>query len=112
MFLVLSGSLLTFILITVFFVFSMLHAGKTLDDQTEALAGSAAEYAEELLEAEIKKRMEETTRMRAQAINNGLMETCGRRNIYFGRNERSVAERRQVFRRACSRCHVYRRSSR
>lgn len=75
LFLVLSGSLLTFILITVFFVFSMLHARKTLDDQTEALAGSAAEYAEELLEAEIKKRMEETTRMRAQVINNGLIET-------------------------------------
>ena len=73
--LVLSGSLLTFMLITAFFVFSMLHARKTLDDQTEELAGSSAEYAAELLESAIKKRMEESTRMRAQVINNGLINT-------------------------------------
>ena len=73
--LVLSGSLLTFMLITVFLVFGTIHARKTLDDQTEELADGASEYAAEILETEIKKRMEETTRIRAQTINNGLAET-------------------------------------
>ena len=73
--LVLSGSLLTFMLMTAFFAVNMIHARKAMDDQTEELANGAAEYAAEMLEAGIKKRMEEITRVRAQGINNGLTET-------------------------------------
>ena len=57
--LVLSGSLLTFMLMTVFFAVNMIHARKAMDDQTEELANGAAEYAAEMLEAGIKKRLEE-----------------------------------------------------
>ena len=74
--LVLSGSLLTFMLMTAFFAINMIHARKTMDGQTEELANGAAEYAAEMLEAGIKKRMEEITRVRAQGINNGLTETA------------------------------------
>ena len=52
--LVLSGSLLTFMLMTVFFAVNMIHARKAMDDQTEELANGAAEYAAEMLEAGIK----------------------------------------------------------
>jgi sigma-B regulation protein RsbU (phosphoserine phosphatase) len=75
LFLVLSGSLLTFLLIAVFIGFGMNHARKTLDEQTEELIGDSVEYAAEMLEAGIKKHMEEITRARAQGINNGLTET-------------------------------------
>ena len=74
--LVLSGSLLTFMLMTAFFAVNMIHARKAMDDQTEELANGAAEYAAEMLEAGIKKRLEEITRVRTQGINNGLTETA------------------------------------
>ena len=74
--LVLSGSLLTFMLMTVFFAVNMIHARKAMDDQTEELANGAAEYAAEMLEAGIKKRLEEITRVRTQGINNGLTKTA------------------------------------
>ena len=63
--LVLSGSLLTFMLMTAFFAVNMIHARK-----------ATAEYAAEMLEAGIKKRLEEITRVRTQGINNGLTETA------------------------------------
>ena len=47
----LSGSLLTFMLMTAFFAVNMIHARKAMDDQTEELANGAAEYAAEMLEA-------------------------------------------------------------
>ena len=63
-------------LMTAFFAVNMIHARKAMDDQTEELANGAAEYAAEMLEAGIKKRLEEITRVRTQGINNGLTETA------------------------------------
>jgi sigma-B regulation protein RsbU (phosphoserine phosphatase) len=74
--LVLSGSLLTFLLLAVFLTFGLYHAGATLDRENEELGGEIAGFTEELVEAQIKKRMEEITRLRAQHVDLGVMATA------------------------------------
>ena len=74
--LVLSGSLLTFLLVTVFLSFGLYHARATFDKKNEELGEEVAGYAEDLVETQIKKRMEEVTRFRAQHIEHGLMGTA------------------------------------
>jgi sigma-B regulation protein RsbU (phosphoserine phosphatase) len=74
--LVLSGSLLTFLLLAVFLTFGLYHAGATLDRENEELGGEIAGFTEELVEAQIKKRMEEITRLRALHVDLGLTATA------------------------------------
>jgi len=74
--LVLSGSLLTFLLLAVFLTFGLYHAGATLDRENEELGGEVAGFTEELVEAQIKKRMEEITRLRALHVDLGVMATA------------------------------------
>ncbi|MBQ8492143.1 MAG: hypothetical protein IJ536_06410, partial [Acidaminococcaceae bacterium] len=72
--LVLSGILLTFLLLALFFSFGLYNARKTLNSETDALSSSASEYAEELVEKQIQKHMEEITRVRAQDMNREMVE--------------------------------------
>ena len=70
--LVLSGSLLTFLLLAVFLIFGLHHAGTTLDRENEELGREVAGFTEELVETQIKKHMEEITRLRAHHVDSGL----------------------------------------
>ena len=74
--LVLSGSLLTFLLVTAFLSFGLYRAGVTFDKKNEELGEEVAGYAEDLVETQIKKRLEEVTRFRAQHIEHGLKDTA------------------------------------
>lgn len=74
--LVLSGSLLTFLLVTVFLSFGLYKAGVIFDRKNEELGEEVAGYAEDLVETQIKKRMEEITRLRSQHIEHGIMATA------------------------------------
>ena len=70
--LVLSGSLLTFLLINVFLYFGLYRIRETVETKNEELGEETAEYTEQLVEAQIKKRMGEITRLRAQYVDGGL----------------------------------------
>ena len=74
--LVLSGSLLTFLLLAVFLIFGLYHARATLDRENEELGKEVAGFTEELIESQIKKRMEEITWLRAQHVDRGLTATA------------------------------------
>lgn len=74
--LVLSGILLTFLLMAVFLTVGLYNARKTLDAETDGLSASVSEYAEELVEGQIKKNMEEITRARAQNMNRIMVEAA------------------------------------
>ena len=76
LFLVLSGSLLTFLLINVFLYFGLYRIRATVETKNEELGEEAAEYTEQLVEAQIKKRMGEITRLRARYVDGGLMSTA------------------------------------
>ena len=66
--LVLSGSLLTFLLINVFLYFGLYRIRETVETKNEELGEETAEYTEQLVEAQIKKRMGEITRLRSQCL--------------------------------------------
>ena len=70
--LVLSGSLLTFLLINVFLYFGLYRIRETVETKNEELGEETAEYTEQLVEAQIKKRMGEITRLRAQYVDGGM----------------------------------------
>ena len=72
----LSGSLLTFLLVNVFLYFGLYRIRETVETKNEELGEGAAEYTEQLVEAQIKKRMGEITRLRAQYVDGGLMSTA------------------------------------
>ena len=74
--LVLSGILLTFLLLALFFTVGLYNASKTLNSEADALSSSASEYAEELVEKQIQKHMEEITRVRAQDMNREMVEAA------------------------------------
>ena len=74
--LVLSGSLLTFLLINVFLYFGLYRIRETVETKNEELGEETAEYTEQLVEAQIKKRMGEITRLRAQYVDGGLTATA------------------------------------
>lgn len=74
--LVLSGSLLTFLLVTALLSFGLYRAGAIFDQKNEELGQGVSEYAEEIIETQIKKRLEEVTRFRAQHIEHGLKDTA------------------------------------
>ena len=74
--LVLSGSLLTFLLVNVFLYFGLYRVRETVETKNEELAEEAAEYTEQLVKAQIKKRMGEITRLRAQYVDGGLTSTA------------------------------------
>ena len=74
--LVLSGSLLTLLLVTVFLSFGLYHARATFDKKNEELSEEVAGYAENLVETQIKKHLGEVTRFRAQHIEHGLIGTA------------------------------------
>jgi len=70
--LVLSGSLLTFLLLAVCMGYGWFHARDLLNQQSEKLGEDTAAYAEDLIETQIEKRMESVTRLRAQNLNREL----------------------------------------
>ena len=72
----LSGSLLTFLLINVFLYFGLYRIRETVETKNEELGEETAEYTEQLVEAQIKKRMGEITRLRAQYVDGGLTATA------------------------------------
>ncbi len=72
----LSGSLLTFLLINVFLYFGLYRIRETVETKNEELEEETAEYTEQLVEAQIKKRMGEITRLRAQYVDGGLTATA------------------------------------
>ena len=74
--LVLSGILLTFLLLALFFTVGLYNASKTLNSEADALSSSASEYAEELVEKQIQKHMEEITLVRAQDMNREMVEAA------------------------------------
>ena len=76
LFLVLSGSLLTFLLINVFLYFGLYRIRATVETKNEELGEETAEYTEQLVEAQIKKRMGEITRLRARYVDGGLVSTA------------------------------------
>ena len=71
--LVLSGSLLTFLLVTALLSFGLYRARAIFDQKNEELGQEVSEYAEEIVETQIKKRLEEVTRFRSQHIEHVLM---------------------------------------
>ena len=74
--LVLSGSLLTFLLVNIFLYFGLYRIRETVETKNEELGEEAAEYTGQMVEAEIKKRMGEITRLRAKHVDLGLMATA------------------------------------
>jgi sigma-B regulation protein RsbU (phosphoserine phosphatase) len=70
--LVLSGSLVTFFSLAAFLLYGIYNARTVMHEQSEALSESAASYTENVAETQIRKRMEEVTRVRAQNLNREL----------------------------------------
>ena len=109
--LVLSGSLLSFLLVNIFLYFGLYRIRETVETKNEELGEEAAEYTGQMVEAEIKKRMGEITRLRAKHVDLGLMATAAD-VIYSGCHEYPVEKGCTVLCRASSQCIICRRSCR